>query len=96
MNREDVIRMAREAGGIDLTTTNAGGVTAWLGTGTPEFLERFAALVAAAERDRATKICEYAMQMYKDNQNLSPDQSKVGFLSAEFCAAHIKSGESWS
>ena len=58
MNREDVIRMAREAGGIDLTTTNAGGVTAWLGTGTPEFLERFAALVAANEREACAKVCE--------------------------------------
>lgn len=100
MTREDVVRMAREAGGIDLTTSNAGGVTVWLGTATPEFLERFAKLAAEwgaqQERDRATKICEYAMQMYKDNQNLSPDQSKVGFFSAEFCAAHIKSGESWS
>jgi len=56
VNREDVIRMAREAGGIDVTTTNAGGVTAWLGTGTPEFLERFAKLVAAAERDRIIPI----------------------------------------
>ena len=56
MNCEDVVRMAREAGGIDLTTSNAGGVTAWLGTGTPEFLERFAALVAAAEREACCKI----------------------------------------
>lgn len=58
MNREDVVKMARESGGIDVTTTNAGGVTVWLGTGTPEFLERFAALVAAHEREACAKICE--------------------------------------
>tara|TARA_R110000868_G_scaffold406132_1_gene686298 strand:+ start:772 stop:1035 length:264 start_codon:yes stop_codon:yes gene_type:complete len=58
MNREDVVKMAREAGGIDFTTTNAGGVTAWLGTGTPEFLERFAALVAANEREACAKAVE--------------------------------------
>lgn len=85
MKREDVVMMAKEA-----------GIHVVRGVSLVEKLSRFAALVAAHERDRATKICEYAMQMYKNNQNLSPDQSKVGFLSAEFCAAHIKSGESWS
>ena len=56
MNRDDVIRMAREAGGIDLTTTNAGDVMAWLGT--PEFLDRFAKLVAAHEREACAKVCD--------------------------------------
>ena len=37
MDREQIIRMTREAGGFDAT---------------PEFLERFAALVAAAEREK--------------------------------------------
>jgi hypothetical protein len=58
MSREDVIRITREAGGIDLTTTNAGGVTVWLGTATPEFLGRFAALVAAAEREACARVAE--------------------------------------
>ena len=92
MNREEIDRLAREAGIVDVTSCE------W--TAHTDDLERFAALAAEwgakQERDRATKICEYAMQRYKDNQNLSPDQSKVGFLSAEFCAAHIKSGESWT
>ena len=56
MNRDDVIRMAREAGGIDVTTTNTGGMTVWLRTGKPEFLDRFAKLVAAAEREACCKI----------------------------------------
>jgi hypothetical protein len=57
MNREDVIRMSRESGGIDVTTTYIpDGMTVWLGTGTPEFLERFAALVAAHEREACCKI----------------------------------------
>ena len=41
MNREDIIRMAREAG---ITESHASGMFG--------FLERFAALVAAAERER--------------------------------------------
>ena len=57
MNREDVIRMSRESGGIDVTTTYIpDGMTVWLGTGTPEFLERFAALVAAHEREACCTI----------------------------------------
>jgi hypothetical protein len=44
MNREDIIRMAREAGGADITSH---GWTSWVGTQSTDFLERFAALVAA-------------------------------------------------
>ena len=40
MTRDDIIRMTREAGGFDAT---------------PEFLERFAALVAAAEREKVAR-----------------------------------------
>ena len=47
MNRDDVIRMAREAGLMG----NPLAYADWY----PEALERFAALVAAAERDR---MCE--------------------------------------
>ena len=48
MNREDIIRMAREA---------------WFGDGpenvhVPKELERFAALVAAAEREACAAICD--------------------------------------
>ena len=43
MSRDEIIRMLREAGGFDAT---------------PEFLERFAALVAAAEREACAKVCE--------------------------------------
>jgi hypothetical protein len=49
MNREDIIRMAREAGGADISMN---GWTSWVGTQSTEFLERFAELVASAERNR--------------------------------------------
>ena len=55
MNREDIIRMAREAGGADISMN---GWTSWVGTGTTEFLERFAALVASAEREACVQIVE--------------------------------------
>ena len=52
MTREDIIRMAREAGfnveqGFLLRVT-----------GIDEDLERFAALVVAAEREACAKVCE--------------------------------------
>jgi hypothetical protein len=43
MNREDIEQWTREAGGFDAT---------------PEFLERFAALVASAEREECANLCK--------------------------------------
>jgi hypothetical protein len=53
MTREDIIRMAREAGGADITSH---GWTSWVGTQSTDFLERFAALVAAHEREECRLI----------------------------------------
>ena len=53
MNREAIIRMAREAATKDGSTSRADGKTIVLyAAKTNQFLERFAALVAAAERER--------------------------------------------
>ena len=49
MNREEVIRMAREAGMTGMLTDV---VT------TLDEIERFAALVAAAEREACANVCE--------------------------------------
>ena len=57
MIKEELIEMARKAGGIDLTNTRA-NVTVWLGTGTFEFLDAFAKLVAEKEREECAKDCE--------------------------------------
>jgi hypothetical protein len=56
MNREDIIRMAQEAGfggGGFVMPTHAGHIT--------HELERFAALVASAEREACVKACEYVI-----------------------------------
>lgn len=45
MNRDDITRMAREAGFVGFDGENG-------------FLRRFAALVAAAEQEACAKICE--------------------------------------
>lgn len=51
MTREDIVRMAREAGYIELAKDSA--------MYPPNFLERFAALVAAAERN---KLAQWMIQ----------------------------------
>ena len=61
MNREDVIRMAREAGIV--------------GHFWPE-LERFAALVAAAEREACAKVVE--------DEDVAPTDDAVG---VQWCIA---------
>ena len=52
MDREEIIRMAREAGFSDTTNPFVAWGASW------EQVERFAALVAAAERRACVKVCE--------------------------------------
>jgi len=66
MNREDIIRMAQEAGVVGLAKT----------PGFTDFLEYFASLVAAAEREACVKILE-AYQIPIGN-------SSAGELAAEW------------
>ena len=67
MNRDDIIRMAREAGwsGIYTQWREPDGSPDWTPVKdsltvpvTMEQIERFAALVAAAEREACAKVCE--------------------------------------
>ncbi len=59
MTRDDIIRMAREASSEDGSVVRDDGKTTVLyAAKTSRFLERFAALVAAAEREACAKVCE--------------------------------------
>jgi hypothetical protein len=49
MNRKEIEQWTREAGGFDAT---------------PEFLAKFAALVASAEREACAKLCEEQYEYY--------------------------------
>ena len=51
MTRDDIIRMAREAQSVHATET-------WTFALSANQLERFAALVAAAEREACAKVCD--------------------------------------
>jgi hypothetical protein len=50
MNREQIIKLAREAG-LNMYPD-------WLDGALPDSVERFAALVAAHEREECAKVCE--------------------------------------
>ena len=53
MTRDDIIRIALEAG---IVAIHAEGATNWAEE--VDALDRFAALVAAAEREACAKVCE--------------------------------------
>lgn len=78
MNRDDIIRMAREAGIRDCTCN------ADLGC-----LKRFAALVAAAEREACAQVCEA-----QENRVVRQHPARIEFdpdsLMARKCAAVIR------
>ena len=57
MNREDIIRMAREAG-LAVESPSWGYTEHYHFAGFEQPFERFAALVAAAERDACAKVCD--------------------------------------
>jgi len=57
MTRDDIIRMAREAGFSEWAV----GLSEM-----PMHLERFAALVAAAEREACAKVCEDSVEYAGD------------------------------
>lgn len=76
MTREEILKMAREAGLYDGREEMW-----WAGTDT---LERFAALVAAAEREACAKVCED----WRAALDSRTEQAE-GFAAAE-CAAAIR------
>ena len=60
MNRDDIIRIAREAG----INVEQGFLLRFAGV--EDDLERFAALVAAAEREACAKVCERMARRTED------------------------------
>jgi hypothetical protein len=57
MTRDDIIRMAQEAGMIKMTTPSGADLGDWWGVDMPD-IERFAKLVAAFEREECAKVCD--------------------------------------
>ena len=75
MNRDDIIKMAREAGLWPAVTDVF-----------PKELERFAALVAAAEREACAKVADdIASKMYEEGEGPT---GYIGYV--KDCAAGIR------
>ena len=79
MSREDIIRMAREAG----FEQNSLGMTYTSGS-LPKLLERFAAVVASAEREACAKVCDFEVA------RLTAIDEPRPALTVGICAAAIR------
>jgi len=64
MSRDDIIRMAREAGCIPVRHPEYDNDVQVFAT--PDELERFAALVAAAEREACAVLCDQLSDSSRD------------------------------
>ena len=90
MTRDDIIRMAQEAG-FEIEKTLYGPVPCVDGRGIDDRLERFAALVAEREREACAKVCEKQIKSYMSKQYTTDPLG--GFrerFAAEQCAAAIR------
>jgi hypothetical protein len=91
MTRDDIIRMAHEAGFSDIIKKGV-----WITDGCwDEELERFAELVAAAERDACIKdFEEFAEWALKDDMGRKAKDMKAGvYLSVLLLQARTNQGE---
>jgi predicted aldo/keto reductase-like oxidoreductase len=90
MNREDIIRMAREAGfdyfDVVLTANDPSEepMAKALQKDLVDCGFRFASLVAAAEREACAKVCEEQAVWFDENRNFADASG------AESCAAAIR------
>ena len=82
MTRDDIIRMAREAGMERVIDIHKDG-TRTIELPHPDLLERFAALVAAAEREACAEVCEAEAEKWEGNDG------PICF-EARLCAVNIR------
>lgn len=90
MNRDDVIRMAREAGGYDGFTSSP---TDWDNGDfviSPEQLERFAALVEAATKEKCAVAVERARLYLDGNHGLTNETDHIGEKVVQHCVEAIR------
>ena len=87
MTRDEVIKLAREADmDVDHAESNAWGAVI---TAEPADLERFAALVAAAEREECAKVCDETLAHHYIKKMVDKDQPMLLAACAD-CAAAIR------
>ena len=82
MDREELTRIAREAG-IRIHKID----DMHLHQISTRLLERFASLVAAAERERCAKVCDQVQSHHQDKMEITSDHDEYDFREAEACGA---------
>lgn len=87
MNRDIVIALAREAGCKPFRSPKHWDDVQVFAT--PDVLERFAALVAAHERERCAKVCEN-LEIPKTIYGAHPDYLTGKHMAVSQCAAAIR------
>ena len=92
MTRDDIIRMAREAE-VPMEYSFNNGATVW---DLHPSLERFAALVAEAEREACADVCERRKSLYwMEFDKTGSDADRAAAIASEECAEAIRArGES--
>ena len=88
MTRDDVIRMAREVADKD-TVDPVHGDPPFIVL-TPDEMIRFAALVAAAEREACEQVCERRKSLYwMEFDKTGSDADRAAAIASEECADAI-------
>jgi len=73
MTKEEIAHLMDKARGVDAPNTTDAGTIKWL---TPDFLEKFAELVADKEREECAKECE--------------KHEKANFYGVKVCATAVR------
>ena len=90
LKRDDIIRMAREAGLSKIIYDEQNGSTTLQTMFHPENIERFAALIAAAEREACAKLCDALKNPIDDPLAPVGQYESGGYITAEFLADAIR------
>lgn len=89
MTQDDIIKLAREAG---IEWQEHTGITGkrrvtTVGSQSMDRIERFANLVAAAEREACANICDVHALGWQLNPGRNPE---AGYIASSNCAHHIR------
>lgn len=89
MTRDEVTRMAHEAAGFDGTTSLERPVILYAAM-SRDFLDKFASLVAAAEREECAKLCEEDLRDAYIRQGKPARDEAMLFAAIADCANAIR------
>ena len=89
MTQDEIIRMAREAAQLDGTNPPDKSVTLYAAKSS-RFLEKFAALVAAAEREACAAVCDNTLAKHYMKQLIPAKDEAMLLAACADCAAAIR------